>query len=70
MNITVIGTGNMGSALVKQFARAGHKVTVTARNSEKAASLAAAFVGVTASSPEVAAVEADIVVVATSFGDA
>jgi 3-hydroxyisobutyrate dehydrogenase-like beta-hydroxyacid dehydrogenase len=25
MNITAIGAGNMGSALVKQFTRAGHE---------------------------------------------
>ena len=42
MNVTVIGAGNMGSAIVKQLARAGHQVKVTARNPEKAQAVAAA----------------------------
>ena len=32
MKITVIGAGNMGSAFVKQLTRAGHDVSVTARD--------------------------------------
>ena len=36
MNITVIGAGNMGSAFVKQFVRAGHRVSVIARDVGKA----------------------------------
>ena len=35
MNITLIGAGNMGSGFVKQFTRAGHHVTVTARDLAK-----------------------------------
>jgi predicted dinucleotide-binding enzyme len=35
MKITVIGAGNMGSAFVSQLVRAGHQVSVTARNSAK-----------------------------------
>jgi 8-hydroxy-5-deazaflavin:NADPH oxidoreductase len=45
MKITVIGAGNMGSAFAKQLARAGHQVSVTARDSEKAAQVAAANPG-------------------------
>ena len=37
MKVTVIGAGNMGSAFVKQLTRAGHQVSVTARDSAKAA---------------------------------
>ena len=42
MKITVIGAGNMGSAFVKQLSRAGHQVSVTARDSAKAEGVAAA----------------------------
>ena len=39
MKITVIGAGNMGSAFVSQLVRAGHQVSVTARDGAKAAEL-------------------------------
>lgn len=39
MDITVIGAGNMGSALVKQLSAAGHRVSVTSRNLDKARAL-------------------------------
>ncbi len=32
MNIAVIGSGNVGGALAKQFAKAGHRVTLGSRN--------------------------------------
>lgn len=35
MKVLVIGAGNMGAGFVKQLAGAGHKVTVTARDSAK-----------------------------------
>ena len=41
MNVTVIGSGNMGSGFVKQLKKAGHDVRVTGRNAEKAQKLAA-----------------------------
>ena len=49
MNITIIGAGNMGSAFVKQFTRAGHKVRVTARTVEKAQAVAPSSAVLTAS---------------------
>ncbi|MGB8856701.1 MAG: NAD(P)-binding domain-containing protein [Burkholderiales bacterium] len=70
MNTTVIGAGNMGSAFVKQLSRAGHHVTVTARNFEKAQALAAANPGAKATAIMGAADNADAVVLATGFGDA
>lgn len=70
MNILVIGAGNMGSAFVKQLTRAGHKVTVTARNLEKAQAVAAANPGATAVATANAAAQAEIIVLATGFGDA
>ena len=67
MNVTVIGAGSMGSALVKQLARAGHQVRVTARNSEKAQAVAAANPGVTAVRPGDAAAQAEVIILATGY---
>lgn len=70
MNVTVIGTGNMGTAFVKQLTHAGHKVTVAARSLEKAQSLAAAHAGASAATLAEAAINAEVVILATGFGDA
>ena len=72
MNITVIGAGNMGSAFVKQLTRAGHQVSVTARDFDKARQLAAANPGASAvaAADAAAAAGADAVVLATGYGDA
>jgi len=67
MKVTVIGAGNMGAAFVKQLTRAGHQVTVTARNLEKAQALAAAHPGVAAVIAAHAAAAADVVALATGF---
>ncbi len=70
MKVTVIGAGNMGSAFVKQLVRAGHQVSVTARDSAKAAQVAAANPGAQAVAAAGAAQGADAVVLATGYGDA
>ncbi len=70
MKVTVIGAGNMGSAFVKQLVRAGHQVSVTARDAAKAAQLAATYPGVQAVATAGAAEGADAVVLATAYGDA
>ncbi|MGH8857482.1 MAG: NADPH-dependent F420 reductase [Polaromonas sp.] len=70
MSITVIGAGNMGSAFVKQLTRAGHQVSLTARNLEKAQAVASANPGATAVPAANAAAQADVIVLATAFGDA
>ena len=70
MKITVIGAGNMGSAFVTQLVRAGHQVSVTARNSAKAAQLAAANTGASAVDISGAATGADAVILATGYADA
>lgn len=70
MKVTVIGAGNMGSSFVKQLTRAGHQVTVTARDIHTAETVAAANPGARAVSPEGAAAHADVVIVATAYEDA
>lgn len=70
MKITVIGAGNMGAAFVKQLTRAGHQVSVTARDAAKASQVAAANPGAKAVPVAGAAEGADAVVLATGYGDA
>lgn len=70
MKVTVIGTGNMGSAFVKQLHQAGHQVLVTARDAAKAQALAAQYPGVVAAGAAGSAHQADAVVLATGYGDA
>lgn len=68
MKITVIGSGNMGSAFVKQLTQAGHEMFITSRNSAKAQELAATY-GASVVDADAAA-KADVLVLATSFNDA
>jgi predicted dinucleotide-binding enzyme len=70
MKVIVLGTGNMGSAFVKQLTRAGHSVAVTGRNLEKAKAVAAANPGASAFNTAEAGTQAEVVVLATGFGDA
>jgi 8-hydroxy-5-deazaflavin:NADPH oxidoreductase len=70
MKVTVIGAGNMGSAFVRQLVRAGHQVSVSARDAAKATQVAAAHPGAVAVPAADAAHGADIVVLATGYGDA
>ena len=70
MKTLVIGAGNMGSAFVKQLHSAGHSVSVTARQADKAATLAAQYPGVRAVAPAGAAADADVVILATGYTDA
>lgn len=70
MKITVIGTGNMGAAFLKQLSHAGHTVRVTGRDAAKAQSVAAQYPGVEAVGPAGAAQGSEIVVLATGYGDA
>jgi 8-hydroxy-5-deazaflavin:NADPH oxidoreductase len=70
MKITVIGTGNMGSAFVKQLTKAGHSVSVTGRDQAKAQALAAQYPGANALAATKSAFGSNVIVVATGFGDA
>jgi hypothetical protein len=68
MKVTLIGTGNMGSSLAKQITKAGHTLVIAGRNADKAQTLAHAT-GAKYKSAN-AAEGADVVIVATGFGDA
>lgn len=68
MNITLVGTGNMGSALAKQLAKAGHELVIVGRNTEKAKALAEAT-GATYNASN-ATKDADAVIVATAYENA
>ncbi len=67
MNITLIGTGNMGSGLAKHIAKAGHSLAITGRDAAKAQALAqennARFKATNA------AEGADVVILATAYAD-
>ncbi len=68
MNITIIGSGRMGSALARRFATAGHSIVLTGRNLDEARSIAKAIGdNVHVESPEKAAANAGIIVAATPF---
>lgn len=67
MNIAIIGTGNVGTALGASLVRAGHSVTLTGQDAGKA-SAAAAQIGARTGSSLVGAVEAaDVVVLAVPY---
>lgn len=70
MKITVIGTGNMGSAFAKQLSAAGHIVRLTGRDTGKAQILAEQFANVSAYAASEALGDSDVVVLATPYDDA
>jgi len=70
MKIAIIGTGNVGSALATSFGRAGHRVTLAARDAEKTRKVAA-DTGATPAETSIQAVsDADVVVLAVPFSAA
>ncbi|MDE2254775.1 MAG: NAD(P)-binding domain-containing protein [Betaproteobacteria bacterium] len=69
MKITVIGSGNMGSAFVQQLTKAGHQVSVTGRDAAKASQLAARY-GARAVPAADAAAGSEVIVLATAYPDA
>ncbi|ADU14115.1 NADPH-dependent F420 reductase [Asticcacaulis excentricus] len=68
MKVSVIGSGNMGSALVKHLVAAGHDVLVVGRDEAKAQALAVAEGATAVSATGIAS--ADIIINATAFADA
>jgi len=67
MKVTLIGSGNMGSALATQISKAGHTLVITGRNADKAKELARTTGAVF--KDKAAADDADLVVVATAYPD-
>ena len=68
MKIAIIGTGNVGTALGTAFARAGHDVTLAARDVDKTRTIAAEIGASAADSPAQAARDAEVVILAVPFG--
>lgn len=68
MQIAIIGTGNVGQALGRSLTRAGHNVTLAARDAAKAQRVAR-DIGVSAAPDAAAALEnAEVVILAVPFG--
>jgi 8-hydroxy-5-deazaflavin:NADPH oxidoreductase len=70
MKVTVIGSGNMGSAFVKQLHASGHTVSVTGLDADKATTLAAQYPGVSFVEVKSAAKDSDAIVLATPYEQA
>ena len=66
MNITIIGYGNMGSALARLLGRSGHHITLTGRDLDKAKEVASHSGGKVSPLHE-AAKDVDIIIAATPF---
>jgi NADPH-dependent F420 reductase len=67
MKVAVIGTGNVGKALGSSLTRAGHEVTLAARDAEKTKAVAAEVGARAASTPAEAASTADVVILAVPY---
>lgn len=70
MNILILGAGNMGSALARQFSRAGHAVRIAATSLEKAQAVAAGIPGTSGVAAAGSAAASDVIVVVTPFEQA
>ena len=68
MNIAVIGTGSVGSALAGRFVKAGHTVYLAARSADAVARVAAETGGVATADAAAAAALAEVIVLAVPFG--
>jgi NADPH-dependent F420 reductase len=64
VKVSIIGAGNVGQALATSVRRAGHDVTITARNTEHASAAADATGARVAASSRDAAAGADVIVLA------
>ena len=67
MNITILGTGNMGTAFAQQLHAAGHALHIVGRDRAKARALADRF---GASAEHAHAASSDVIVLATPYDDA
>ena len=69
MKIAVIGTGNVGKALGGSFVKAGHDVTLAARDAEKTKRVAWELGASAAETAAEAASAADVIVLAIPYGE-
>jgi predicted dinucleotide-binding enzyme len=69
MNIAIIGTGNVGSALGRSLSRAGHRVTLAGRDSQKTRRVAQEIGVRAADGAREAAAGADVVILAVWYSD-
>jgi hypothetical protein len=67
MDIAIIGTGNVGQALAESFARAGHHVTLAARDPEKTRTVASELGADAAIDPATAVAGADVTILAVPW---
>lgn len=67
MKVAIIGAGNVGRALASSITRAGHEVTITAKNPENAEQVAQEVGANAADSNAAAAADADVVILAVPF---
>jgi NADPH-dependent F420 reductase len=67
MDIAIIGTGNVGRALATSLTRAGHHVTLSARDAAKTKALAEEIGAHAAATPSEAVVSSDATIIAVPF---
>jgi predicted dinucleotide-binding enzyme len=67
VNISIIGTGNVGSALGASLSSAGHQVTFTGRDAQKAATVAASASATSVDSTADAVRDAEVIILAVPF---
>jgi hypothetical protein len=67
VNITIIGTGNVGRALGGSVVRAGHQLTFAARDADKARQVASGIGASAATTAAQAARDADIIILAVPY---
>src|SRR5262245_47183265 len=70
MDVAIIGAGNVGGALARALTRAGHSVTITARNMERLGQVAGAPGAKAVATNAEAARAADVIVLAAPFASA
>jgi NADPH-dependent F420 reductase len=70
VNVAIIGTGNVGSALGQSLSRAGHSVTFYSRDEQKRTEAASANAGAAADTATAAVENADVIVLAVPYAAA
>ena len=70
MDVAIIGTGNVGRALATSLTRAGHTVTLAARDEAKTRSIADAVGARAAQAPRQAVENSDVTILAVPYGAA